>query len=180
MNCLAIQSSPNLDGLTASLASAVLKGYTEAGGEAELINLNERDIKTCIACENGWGQCRNGDCILEDDFEAIRGMIREADAFVFATPVYWSDLSESAKSFLDRLRRCEAFSGRDTCRGKKAIGITAAGGSGHGAASSLLNLEGYLRRVGFEIFDLVPVTKFSKDHKLPMLNAAGVRLASQD
>jgi multimeric flavodoxin WrbA len=108
MKCLAIQSSPNLDGLTASLASAVLKGYTEAGGEAELVNLNERDIKTCIACENGWGQCRNGDCILVDDFEAIRGMIREADAFVFATPVYWSDLSESAKSFLDRLRRCEA------------------------------------------------------------------------
>jgi multimeric flavodoxin WrbA len=180
MKCVAIQSSPNLDGLTASLALAVLKGYTEAGGEAELINLNERDIKTCIACENGWGQCRNGDCILEDDFEAIRGMIREADSFVFATPVYWSDLSESAKSFLDRLRRCEAFSGRDTCRGKKVIGITAAGGSGHGAASSLLNLEGYLRRVGFEIFDLVPVTKFSKDHKLPMLEAAGGRIASQD
>ena len=36
MKCLAIQSSPNLDGLTASLASAVLKGYTEAGGQAEL------------------------------------------------------------------------------------------------------------------------------------------------
>ena len=179
MKCLAIQSSPNLDGLTASLASAVLKGFSGAGGEAELVNLNEMDIKTCIVCDNGWGQCRNGDCILEDDFEAIRAMIREADAFVFATPVYWHDLSESAKSFLDRLRRCEAFSGRDTCKGKKAVGITAAGGSGHGAAKALLNLEEYLRRVGFDLFDLVPVTKFSKDHKLPLLEAVGERLTSQ-
>ena len=58
-------------------------------------------------------------------------------------------------------------------------GITAAGGSGNGAARALYNLEDYLKRVGFEIFDLVPVTKFSKDHKLPMLEAAGRRLAEQ-
>ena len=46
-----------------------------------------------------------------------------------------------------------------------------------GAARALYNLEDYLKRVGFEIFDLVPVTRFSKDHKLPMLEAAGRRLA---
>ena len=176
MKCLAIQSSPNRDGLTSSLAQAVLTGVEAEGGETELIHLNELDVKTCIACERGWGQCRDGDCILEDDFEALRRKIGEADAFVFVTPVYFGDLSESAKTFLDRLRRCEAFSGRDTCKGKKAIGIASAGGSGRGAARALYNLESYLRRVGFEIFDLVPVTKFSKDHKLPMLEAAGRRL----
>lgn len=176
MKCLAIQSSPNVDGLTCSLALAVLKGVKGAGGETELIHLNEMDVKTCIACDRGWGQCRNGDCILEDDFESIRRKIGEADAFVFATPVYFGDLSESAKAFLDRLRRCEAFSGRGTCEGKNAIGIASAGGSGNGAAKALYNLEGYLRRVGFDVFDLVPVTKFSKDHKLMMLEAAGGRI----
>ncbi len=178
MKCLAIQSSPNLDGLTATLARAVLKGYEEGDGETELIHLNEMDVKTCIACDDGWGQCRQGDCILEDDFEEIRGKIGEADAFVFATPVYWGDLSESAKSFLDRLRRCETRSGRGTCKERKAVGIASAGGSGNGAARALLNLEGYLRRVGFDVFDLVPVTKFSKDHKLPMLEDAGRRLTT--
>jgi multimeric flavodoxin WrbA len=176
MKCLAIQSSPNLDGLTASLAKAILKGFEAEGGETELINLNEMDVKQCVACERGWGPCRQGDCILEDDFEAIRRKIGEADAFVFATPVYWHDLSESAKTFLDRLRRCETFSGRNTCAGRKAIGIASAGGSGNGAARALYNLEDYLKRVGFQVFDLVPVTKFSKDHKLPMLEAAGGRM----
>lgn len=39
-------------------------------------------------------------------------------------------------------------------------------------------MEGYLRRVVFDVFDLVPVTMFSKDHKLPMLEDAGRRLAT--
>ena len=178
MKIVALQSSPNKDGLTASLAEAVLKGYKEAGGDVELIHLNHRDIMCCIACEKGWGQCRDGDCILEDDFETIRQKIGKADAVVFSTPVYWHDLSESAKSFLDRLRRVEAFSGRGTCEGKKVIGISAAGGSGNGAVRAHFNLEDYLRRIGFNVFDLVPVTRFTRDHKLPMLEEAGRQLIS--
>jgi multimeric flavodoxin WrbA len=101
----------------------------------------------------------------------------EADAFVFVTPVYWHDLSESAKRFLDRIRRVETFSKRNTFVGTRAIGVTAAGGSGNGAAKVLYNLEDYMKRVGLEIVDLVTITKFSKDHKLPMLEHAAKSLA---
>lgn len=176
MKILALQSSPNKDGLTASLANAVLEGYREAGGETELIHLNSLNIEHCIACEEGWGKCRNGACILKDDFESIRQKIGDSNAFLFSSPVYWHDLSESAKVFLDRLRRVEAFSGKNTCEGKKAIGITAAGGSGNGAVKALLNLEDYLKRLGFEVFDLIPVTRFNRDHKVTMLIEAGRRL----
>lgn len=178
MKAIAVQSSPNLDGLTSSLAQAVLKGLEAEGGKTEFIHLNELDIKPCIPCDNGWGKCRKeGICILEDDFQNLREKIVKSDALIFATPVYWHDLSESAKIFLDRLRRCET--GRDfkTFAGKKAIGITSAGGSGRGAVRALYNLEDYLRRLGFDIFDLVPVTRFSTDHKLGMLEKAGRRLA---
>ena len=178
MKVVAVQSSPNLDGLTSGLVQAVLRGLEARGGETELIHLNKLDIKPCIACDNGWGKCRKeGICILEDDFQKLREKIAKSDALIFATPVYWHDLSESAKIFLDRLRRCET--GRDfkTFTGKKAIGIASAGGSGRGAVRALYNLEDYLRRLGFDIFDLVPVTRFSKDHKLEMLERAGKRLA---
>lgn len=179
MNCLAIQSSPNLNGLTSSLAQAVLKGVRSESGATELVHLNKLDIKPCIACNSGWGICREDNiCVLEDDFESLRGKIAEADVFVFATPVYWHELSESAKRFMDRLRRCESFDFK-TFSGKKAIGIASAGGSGRGAVRALYILEDYLRRLGFEIFDLVSVTRFSKDHKLPMLVEAGRRLARE-
>jgi len=178
MKVVAVQSSPNRDGLTSSLAQAALKGLKDEGGETELIHLNELDMKPCIACDDGWGKCKDeGICILEDDFQKLRTKIAESDVLIFATPVYWHDLSESAKIFLDRLRRCER--GRDfkTFMGKKAIGIASAGGSGRGAVRALYNLEEYLRRLGFDIFDLIPVTRFSKEHKLKMLEKAGRRLA---
>lgn len=105
MKVVAVQSSPSLDGLTSSLAQAVLKGVEADGGENELIHLNRLDIKPCIACEDGCGKCREeGVCILEDAFQRLREKIAKSDALVFATPVYWHDLSESAKIFLDRLR----------------------------------------------------------------------------
>ena len=177
MRCLAIQSSPNKDGFTANLAQTVLNGFASEDGDVELLHLNHMDIKPCQACDRGWGSCREGECVLDDDFAKICEKIRWADSFVFVTPVYFHDLSESAKRFLDRLRRTEAFSGLNTYLETRAIGIAAAGGSGNGAARALYNLEDYLKRVGFEIFDLVTATRFSKDHKLPMLEHAGRRLA---
>jgi len=177
MKIVAIQSSPNVEGLTSNLAQAVLKGVKEKGGIIELVHLNNLNIKTCVACESGWGQCRSeGVCILEDDFQALREKITKADSLIFATPVYWGDLSESAKTFLDRLRRVERGKDFETFNGKKVIGITSAGGTGRGAVRALYHLEDYLRRLGFEIFDLVSVTRFSKDHKLLMLEDAGRRL----
>jgi len=177
MKVIAIQSSPNLDGLTSSLAQAVLNGVRNEGGTVELIHLNKLNLKPCIACDNGWGKCRDGGvCVHEDDFQNLTDKIAKCNALVFATPVYWHDLSESAKIFLDRLRRCETGLGFKTFAGKKAIGIASAGGSGRGAIRALYNLEDYLRRLGFDIFDLVPVTRFSKDHKLEMLEKVGRRL----
>jgi multimeric flavodoxin WrbA len=180
MKVIAIQSSPNKDGLTSSLARSVLEGVETEGGETELIHLNELDMRHCIACDDGWGKCRmEGSCVLEDDFDGVREKIGEAYALVFATPVYFGDLSESAKAFLDRLRRVERGRGFKSFEDRKAIGIASAGGSGGGAVRALHALENVLRRLGFEVFDLVPVTRFSKDHKLEMLHVAGRRLASE-
>lgn len=179
MRVLAIQSSPNLNGLTSSLAQAVLRGVEAEGGEVELIHLNKLDIKPCIACEKGWGKCRSeGVCIIEDDFESVREKISRSDALVFSTPVYWHDLSESAKIFLDRLRRVETLSNFRNYSNKRAIGIASAGGSGSGAVKALLSLEDYLRRIGFQIFDLVTATQVSKEYRIEMLENAGKKLVS--
>ena len=95
MRILAIQSSPNEDGLTANTAKMVLRGAEAEGATVELVNLNEYIIKPCIACEGGWGLCRKeGRCVQDDEFQLVRDKIYAADATIFATPVYWGDLSE--------------------------------------------------------------------------------------
>ena len=177
---IGIQSSPNLDGLTCQLAQVVLEGAGSEGAETELIHLNKLDIESCKAHDRGWGICHSeGKCMIEDDFQNLRDKINRADVLVFSTPVYFGDLSESAKRFLDRWRRCESVN-RETSplKGKRVIGIAAAGGSGGGAVNALHNLETYLRFLQFAIFDLVPVTQVSKKHKIDTLRIAGKRLAS--
>ena len=177
MKLLAIQTSPNHDGLTAETAKRVMKGAESKGHEVELINLNDEVIKKCKACDGGWGQCRReGTCILEDDFSKIMDKIMESDALVFTTPVYWWDISESAKTFLDRMRRIETYHGFKRYESKPYLGIACAGGSGNGAARALYLLEEYLKRIGFKCFDLVTMTQANKDHKLPMLEEAGKRI----
>jgi multimeric flavodoxin WrbA len=177
MKLIAIQTSPNHDGLTAETAKKVIKGVEDAGHEAELINLNDLIIKKCKACERGWGQCRvEGTCILEYDFAELINKILVADALVFTTPVYWHDISESAKTFLDRMRRTETYHNFQRYGDKPYIGIACAGGSGNGAARALYLLEEYLKRIGFKNYDLVTVTQANRAHKLPMLEEAGKRL----
>ena len=174
MKIIAIQTSPNQNGLTAETAKRVIKGVESAGHNAELVNLNEMVIKKCKACDGGWGQCRRvGTCILEDDFADLIDKILDADGLVFTTPVYWWDISESAKTFLDRMRRIETYHDFKRYDDKPYIGIACAGGSGNGAARALYLLEEYLKRVGFKNYDLVTVTQANRRHKSPMLEEAG-------
>lgn len=182
MKAIGIQSSPNTDGLTCQLAQAALDGAESGGAEFELVHLNKLRIESCKAHDRGWGTCRTeGKCVIRDDFQDLREKINEADALIFSTPVYFGDISESAKRLLDRWRRCEIFNRQASpLIGKPVLGIAAAGGSGGGAVNALRNLETYLRWLQFTIFDLVTATQKSRTHKQDMLRVAGRRmLASQ-
>lgn len=177
MKVIAIQASSNVDGLTASTAQSFLRGTGFAGHQSELINLNEYVLERCKACNRGWGECKtSGICVLDDDFQYIREKIDTSDALLFATPVYWHDISESAKVFLDRWRRCETHYSFNRYTKKIAVGIVAAGGTGNGAARALYLLEDYLKRLGFEISDLITITQKNKSYKMKMLEIAGKQL----
>ena len=167
MKVLIVSGSRNPQGQTARAADALLQGVISEGGQGERVFLPKMNIESCRQCEDsGWGICRTeGKCVIEDDFAAIVDQIRDADAVVFANPVYFSDLSESMRAFTDRLRRtCMHAAGKDGIAGKPAIGICVAGGGGGGAccgcvaralalgagrAAAALALEAGRRRVEF-------------------------------
>jgi multimeric flavodoxin WrbA len=160
------------------MALAALEGAEAAGAETEIAHLRGLDIGACLACKEGWGICRTEhSCIIADDFHSIREQIGQADAVVISTPVYFGEPSEVTKSFFDRLRRCEFPLGEESLiYGTPAIVISAAGGSGGGAVTALEDMERYLRVISIRPFDLITVTRFTREHKIETAKAAGAAL----
>jgi multimeric flavodoxin WrbA len=176
MNVLCVSGSRNPEGQTASAAKALLKGVTTQGHENELIMLPELSLERCRQCDsNGWGLCREkGQCVIEDDIVALIDKIRKADVVVFVTPVYFSDLSESMRAFLDRLRRvCRHADGKSGIQGKPAVGICVAGGGGGGAPQCTVSLKTVLQHCGFDVVDMVPIRRQNLDMKLDILPIVG-------
>lgn len=180
MKTLVLVGSRNDRGQTAAAAGAFVEGLRKSGASAETALLPRLNIERCRQCDDdGWGICKTeGRCIIEDDFEDVVSKASEADLLVFATPVYFSDTSESLRAFLDRLRRILRFSGRDGIRGKKAIGICVAGGGGGGAPQCAAHLDLLLRGCGFDVLDMVPVRRQNLEIKARLLRKAGTWFGS--
>jgi multimeric flavodoxin WrbA len=176
-----VLGSRNPEGQTARAAHAVRQGLIDGGGEGDAIYLPTLTVERCRQCdERGWGICRSeGRCVIEDDFAGVVDRIRAADAVVFATPVYFGDLSESMRAFTDRLRRI-SFRAPDKggLAGKPAIGVCVAGGGGGGAPSCAVSLERVLRTCGFDLVDMVPARRQNLEMKLQVLRITGEWLAT--
>jgi multimeric flavodoxin WrbA len=176
MHVLILNGARNPDGQTARAANALADGIAEAGGSADQVLLPTKAIERCRQCnDDGWGICRTyGNCVIEDDFADLVAAIAEADAVVFTTPVYFSDLSESLRAFLDRLRRtCMHESGKAKVSGKPAVGLGVAGGGGGGAPACTRSLTRILGTCGFDCLDMIPVRRQNLDVKLAQLAAVG-------
>jgi multimeric flavodoxin WrbA len=188
---LILSGSRNPEGRTAGLIEALRRGITDAGGDSECIFLPHLEIERCRQCnEDGWGICREeGRCIIEDDFDSIVEKVEAADAVVFANPVYFGDLSDSMKAFLDRLRRTRRnrmvrpagnitrpFNPDD---GDLAIGICYAGGSGNGSTYCCMLLERTIQICGFDVVDMIPVRRQNMEFKLTLLEQIGKWLVTE-
>lgn len=190
MQILVLSGSKNREGQTARAINAVCKGIVGAGGDAETVFLTELNLERCRQCDpDGWGLCRSeGKCVIEDDFSSIVEKIEAADVIVFANPVYFGDLSESMRGFLDRLRRIK-FSGLIAAGrgpglfpsggGTPAIGLCYAGGSGNGPISCCANLERILQTCGFDVVDMIPARRQNLEAKIPMLELTGKWLVTK-
>jgi len=182
MKVLVLTSSPNADGLTAACAESARLGIVDGRSPARVINLNDFKIERCAACENGWGPClKEHRCRLTDDFAQLKEMVTQADGYVWVTPVYFGEPSESFRAFFDRLRRCEATksgSEASALKEKPVVSIAAAGGSGNGAVLCLSQMERLVKRLGATPVDYIPVTQKSRDYQLETIHDALVGMCT--
>jgi len=102
MKLVAFKGSPRKEGNTYHAIRIVTDELEKEGIEIEIIHVGDKKIQGCTAC----GQCiRNRDekCVLPGDEvnEFIQSM-KEADGIILGSPVHYSGVTGTMKSFLDR------------------------------------------------------------------------------
>ncbi len=98
-NIVAISSSLRAKSNSEVLLDSFVQGAKSAGNDVTVVSLKGKTIKYCIGCLT----CqRTGKCVLDDDARAIAELVKNADVLVFATPVYYYEMSGQL-SLLDRL-----------------------------------------------------------------------------
>lgn len=103
MNVVAFNGSPNKNGNTFHAIQMVADALAQEGITTEIIHVGNKAIRGCLAC----GQCfkkRNEQCVQTDDpvNECIQKM-KAADGILLGSPVHFSAIGGTMKSFLDRV-----------------------------------------------------------------------------
>ncbi|MGQ9680795.1 MAG: flavodoxin family protein [Candidatus Bathyarchaeia archaeon] len=97
MKVLGIVGSPHRDGNTATLVKAVIEGAREKGHETILFNLIDFKIEPLSTAEG------KRVSYPEDDMVKLYPHIETMGALVLGTPVYYDNVSDRTKLFIDRL-----------------------------------------------------------------------------
>lgn len=102
MKAVAINGSPRSGGNTEILLKAALEPLQKAGVETKMIQIGGKNIHGCRGC---WAcqkllnrKCAFNDDILNDLLEDLFS----ADAIIFGTPSYFSDMTAELKALIDR------------------------------------------------------------------------------
>lgn len=102
MEIVAICASPRPKGNTATLVEALLEGVREAGATTTRFDPARMKICDCDACRACLESARTR-CICDDDMQQLYEALQRADAWVFASPVYFWHVSAPMKRVIDRL-----------------------------------------------------------------------------
>lgn len=102
MKVVAFNGSPKKEGNTYQALRMVGAELENAGIEFEITHVGDKAIRGCIAC-NQCASNKNERCVLPGDpVNDLIQKMKEADGIILASPVYYSAIAGTMKSFLDR------------------------------------------------------------------------------
>jgi len=82
------------------LADKFVEGAKAAGNDVEKVSLVGKNIqfcKGCMACQ------KLGHCVIKDDVNDIMAKVLKSDVVVWATPIYYYEMSGQMKTLIDRM-----------------------------------------------------------------------------
>lgn len=128
MNVLILNGSPRPKGNTAAMAAAFEEGATAAGHRVTVKQIGNKDIRGCKNCDACRGEL-NGCCVQQDDMQQIYPFMRECEALVIASPIYYYSLAGQMHCAIERIYAFERLPKLK----KTALLLTADGGGFTGA-----------------------------------------------
>ena len=135
MKVLLVNGSPHKEGCTYTALSEVAKQLNKEGIETEIFWIGIKPISGCIACYKCF---EKGKCVFNDVVNEFAEKAKEADGFIFGTPVHYAAATGSITSFMDRLFY-STFGNPDIFKFKPAATVISARRAGTTAAFEQLN-----------------------------------------
>ena len=100
MKVLLVNGSSHTHGTTMRALEEMIRVFEAEGVETEVIQTGSKPLADCLQCN---ACAKSGQCVFADDgVNEFVEKAREADGFVFATPVYYYSVSGQLKTMLDR------------------------------------------------------------------------------
>lgn len=132
MKVLLVNGSPREQGCTYAALCEVARALNGCGVETEIVQVGAAPVAGCIGC----GAClKTGRCFVDDDVNAFVEKAKDADGFVFGSPVHYAAASGALTSFLDR-----AFYGKSAVfAGKPGAAVVSCRRGGASAAFDQIN-----------------------------------------
>ena len=145
MKILLITGSAHKKGTTAYLAEKFVQGAIEAGHEIYRFDAAFKNVHPCIACD----KChRTGVCTFQDDMNELNPRLIEADAVVFVSPIYYSNITAQIKAVIDRF-----YANDEKLHGgkKTALILAMADETMESADGALMSYKGMTKFLGWKI-----------------------------
>ena len=101
-NILILNGAPRKNGSTASLIKAFAEGATASGNEVREAYIQGMGIKACLGCD----ACMktHAGCVQKDEGMAeISENLSWCDVIVFASPVFFGNVTAQLKAVIDRM-----------------------------------------------------------------------------
>ncbi|MDE5792219.1 MAG: flavodoxin family protein [Oscillospiraceae bacterium] len=125
-----LNGSPRKNGNTSALTAEFTRGAEESGNSVVEFFLDEMEIHGCKGCFGGHSS-KVCPCVQKDDMQKIYPAVKESNIIVFATPLYYWNMSGQIRTAIDRLFALEESDG-NLLRGhdRKAVLLMSAEGNG--------------------------------------------------
>lgn len=131
MKVLLVNGSPKADGCTNRALEEVRNELIKEGIDATIFQIGTMN-QGCVAC----GRCKEiGKCVFDDKVNEFAHLAKDADGFIFGSPVYYASAAGGMISFMDRL----FYSSSRYLSGKPAASVVSCRRAGSTETFSELN-----------------------------------------